>query len=94
MENAYRLKRDGILKEPTVFEKTLTVTQLFELDNPLWTIDLSARIIYDILDCYEQAKQRGWTEHFGSFLDRLGANNYENTWSVYSDYLKQLETEK
>lgn len=94
MENAYRLKRNGILKEPTVFEKTLNVTQLFELDNPLWTIGIPARIIYDILEYYEQAKQQGWADHFGGFLDRLVANNYKDDWTVYSDYLEQLETEK
>lgn len=94
MEKAYRLKRNGILKEPTVFEKTLSVKQLFELENPLWTIGLPARTIHDILDYYEQAKQQGWADHFGGFLDRLVANNYEDDWTVYSDYLEQLETEK
>ena len=40
-KNDYQLKRDGLLKEPTTFEKTLTVTQLFMLNNPLWTLGLS-----------------------------------------------------
>lgn len=94
MEKAYRLKCDGILKEPTVFEKTLTVAQLFELDNPLWTIGLSAGIIYDILGYYKQATENGWVDQFSGFLDRLVANNYENPWFVYKDYLEQLKTEK
>ena len=94
MEKAYRLKRDGILKEPTVFEKTLTVAQLFELDNPLWTIGLSAGIIYDILGYYKQATENGWADQFSGLLDRIVTNNYKDYWIIYTDYLKQLETEK
>lgn len=94
MEKAYRLKRDGILKEPMVFEKTLTVAQLFKLDNPLWTIGLSAGIIYDILGYYKQATENGWADQFSGLLDRIITNNYKNYWIIYTDYLKQLETEK
>lgn len=94
MEKAYRLKRDGILKEPMVFEKTLTVAQLFELDNPLWTIGLSAGIIYDILGYYKQATENGWADQFSGLLDRIITNNYKDYWIIYTDYLKQLEMEK
>lgn len=94
MEKAYRLKRDGILKEPMVFEKTLTIAQLFELDNPLWTIGLSAGIIYDILGYYKQATENGWADQFSGLLDRIITNNYKDYWIIYTDYLKQLEMEK
>lgn len=94
MEKAYRLKRDGILKEPMAFEKTLTVAQLFELDNPLWTIGLSAGIIYDILGYYKQATENGWADQFSGLLDRIITNNYKDYWIIYTDYLKQLEMEK
>lgn len=90
LENAYRLKRDGILKEPTVFEKTLTVTQLFELENPLWTRGLSAKTIYDILDYHRRAKQNGWVKHFSELLNLFAADNYKTTYSIYNDYLKKL----
>ena len=93
MEKAYSLKRDGILNEPTVFEKTLTVTQLFMLNNPLWTLGLSARTIYDILYCHAYAKENKWANHFDGFLDRIVANNYENIYTIYDDYSKQFETQ-
>ena len=93
MEKEYRLKRDGMLKEPTVFEKTLTVTQLFMLNNPLWTLGLSARTIYNILDRYEYAKENNWADHFDGFLDRIVANSYENIYTIYTDYSKQFGTQ-
>lgn len=93
MEKAYRLKRDGMLKEPTVFEKTLTTTQLFMLNNPLWTLGLSANLIYEILDRYKYAKENNWADHFDGFLDRIVANNYENIYNIYTDYSKQFETQ-
>lgn len=93
MEKAYRLKRDGMLKEPTVFEKTLTTTQLFMLNNPLWTLGLSANLIYEILDRYKYAKENNWADHFDGFLDCIVANNYENIYSIYTNYSKQFETQ-
>ena len=89
-KNDYQLKRDGLLNEPTTFEKTLTVTQLFMLSNPLWTLGLSATIIHLILDYYRRAGQTGWVEQFDRLLDLLAANNYENSYSIYSNYLKKL----
>lgn len=94
METAYFLKQNGMLEEPTAFEKTLTVTQLFMANNPLWTLGLSANVIDIILDYYDQAIKEGWDEYFGGFLDRLVANNYEDDWTIFADYLTQLETEK
>lgn len=93
-EDAFRLKREGTLKEPTVFEKTLSVAQLFTLNNPLWTIGLTVDTIHDILGLYENAKIDGWADRFDGFLDRLVVNNYENSYSICDDYRKQLETEK
>lgn len=93
LEKEYRLKRDGMLKEPTVFEKTLTVTQLFMLNNPLWTLGLSARTIHDILDRYKYAKENNWADHFDGFLDRIVANSYENIYTIYADYSKQFGTQ-
>lgn len=89
-KNDYQLKRDGLLKEPTTFEKTLTVTQLFMLSNPLWTLGLSATINHLILDYYRRAGQTGWVERFDRLLDLLAVNNYENSYSIYSNYLKKL----
>lgn len=87
---AFRLKREGLLKEPTALEKTLTVTQLFILENPLWTSGLSADNIHHILDYHRHATQNGWAEQFSGLLDLIVANNYEYSYGIYSDYLKKL----
>lgn len=89
-KNDYQLKRDGLLKDPTTFEKTLTVTQLFMLNNPLWTLGLSANIIHLILDYHRRAEQTGWVKQFSGLLDLLVANDYKNSYNIYRDYLKKL----
>lgn len=88
-EDAFRLKREGTLKEPTVFEKTLTTSQLFALNNPLWVNCLSVDIIHKILMCYNDAKQDGWVDQFGDLLDRFTANNYEDIYGIQNNYIKE-----
>lgn len=88
-EDAFRLKRESQLKEPTVFEKTLTAAQLFILNNPLWTVGLSVDIIHNILMCYDDAKQEDWADQFGDLLDRFTANNYEDIYSIRDNYIKE-----
>ena len=83
-----------MLKEPTVFEKTLSISQLFTLNNPLWTVGLTIETIHDILGYYGNAKIDGLTDHFGDFLDSLIANNYEDDWAIYQNYKQQFEAEK
>lgn len=90
-EDAFRLKREGALKEPTVFEKTLTTSQLFALNNPLWVNCLSVDIIHKILMCYNDAKQDGWVDQFGDLLDRFTANNYEDIYGIKNNYIKKKE---
>ena len=90
-KQAFQLKRDALTKEPTVFEKTLSVTQLFELDNPLWTIGLTANVISQILSYYKEAKQDNWTKHFSGLLDLIVANNYQNLLSIFLDYRSKIK---
>lgn len=90
METAYWLKRNGMLHESTAFEKTLTVTQLFMLNNPLWTLGLSANVIYEILDYHDRATKEGWVDQFGDLLALIVANNYQNMFTIYLDYLNKL----
>ena len=82
-EDTFHLKRNGVLKEPTVFEKTLSISQLFTLNNPLWTVGLTIETIHNILGLYGNAKIDGWADHFADFLDSLVANNYEDSWNIY-----------
>lgn len=88
-EDAFHLKRESQLKEPTIFEKTLTVAQLFTLNNPLWTVGLSVDIIHKILMCYNDAKQDGWADQFGDLLNRFTANNYEDIYGIQNNYIKE-----
>lgn len=48
--NAFRLKYQAMTKIPTAIEKTMTPYQLYEANNPLWTVGLSALKIETFLD--------------------------------------------
>lgn len=54
-----RLKLDGLHKEPTPIEKTMTRAQLFLCDNPLWTIGLRPRTIENIMNKYRKLTAMG-----------------------------------
>ena len=47
-----QLKLDGMTKEPSSIEKTMTRAQLFLCDSPLWTLGLRPDAIKIILNKY------------------------------------------
>lgn len=51
-----QLKLDGMTKEPSSIEKTMTRAQLFLCDSSLWTIGLRPDAIKIILNKYQQLK--------------------------------------
>ena len=51
-----QLKLDGMTKEPSSIEKTMTRAQLFLCDSPLWTLGLRPDAIKIILNKYQQLK--------------------------------------
>lgn len=61
--NQYRsvlqLKLDGLEKEPTSIEKTMTRAQLFLCTSPLWTIGLRPNTIKTIISKYRRLKNMG-----------------------------------
>lgn len=54
-----RLKLDGMSKEPSPIEKTMTRAQLFLCDSPLWTIGVRPDAIKTILSTYRKTKNVG-----------------------------------
>lgn len=54
--SALQLKLDGMTKEPSSIEKTMTRAQLFLCDSSLWTIGLRPDAIKIILNKYQQLK--------------------------------------
>lgn len=51
-----RLKLDGMSKEPSPIEKTMTRAQLFLCDSPLWTHGLRPDAIKTILNTHRKLK--------------------------------------
>lgn len=88
--NAFILKLEALSKIPTPLEKTLSVTQLFTMQNPLWTIGLSANTINDILYTHDRAKKLGWNDQFDNLLDIICANNYQNVRLTCYEYEYKL----
>ena len=54
-----QLKLDGITKEPSPIEKTMTRAQLFLCDSPLWTKGIRPDAIKTILTTYRKTKNVG-----------------------------------
>lgn len=54
-----QLKLDGLEKEPTPIEKTMTRAQLFLSSNPLWTIGLRPNTVKSIMGKYRTLKNMG-----------------------------------
>lgn len=54
---AMKLKLDGMTREPSPIEKTMTRAQLFLCDSPLWTIGLRPKAIKTILSEYNKLKR-------------------------------------
>lgn len=51
-----QLKLDGMSKEPSPIEKTMTRAQLFLCNNPLWTLSLRPDAIKTILNTHRKLK--------------------------------------
>ena len=85
-KNAFVLKLEALSKVPTSLEKTLNMTQLFVMKNPLWTVGLNAYIIRQILDTYDRAKKYGWDDQFDNLLNIISANNYKDIYRICNEY--------
>lgn len=54
-----QLKLDGLEKEPTSIEKTMTRAQLFLCTSPLWTLGLRPNTVKTIISKYRRLKNMG-----------------------------------
>lgn len=48
-ESAIKLKLEAISKTPTAIEKTMTAYQLYQTQNPLWTVHVKVTAVYEII---------------------------------------------
>ena len=48
-ESAIKLKIKAISKTPSPIEKTMTAYQLYQAQNPLWTINVKTTTVYEII---------------------------------------------
>lgn len=84
---ALRLKLEALTTKPSSIEKTMTRSQLFLTDSPLWTIDIKPRNIIEILEAVKWSKQHEQTDYmsyiFDNVIDFDGNVNYVKLNKLY-----------
>lgn len=84
---ALRLKLEALTTKPSSIEKTMTRSQLFLTDSPLWAIDIKPRNIIDILEAVTWLKQHEETDYssyiFDNVIDANGNVNYVKLNKLY-----------
>ena len=84
---ALRLKLEALTTKPSSIEKTMTRSQLFLTDSPLWAIDIKPRNIIDILEAMAWSKQHEQTDYmsyiFDNVIDFDGNVNYVKLNKLY-----------
>lgn len=68
--NALRVKLEALTTEPSPIEKTMTRSQLYLTDSPLWAIDIKPRDIIEILAAVH------WLKSYGSDKQILNMFDY------------------
>ena len=78
--NALQLKLKALTKEPSPIEKTMTRSQLYLTNNPLWTNNMSPKDIIEIISTSQWLKNYGTqnqiTNMFDKIIDFNGNVNY------------------
>ena len=78
--NALQLKLKALTKEPSPIEKTMTRSQLYLTNNPLWTNNMSPKDIIEIISKSQWLKNYGTqnqiTNMFDKIIDFNGNVNY------------------
>lgn len=85
--NALQLKLKALANEPNPIEKTMTRSQLFLTNNPLWTNDMAPKDIIEIVGAVDWLKKYG-TEHqilnmFDNVINFDGTINYTKLNEIY-----------
>ena len=84
---ALRLKLEALTTKPSSIEKTMTRSQLFLTNNPLWAIDIKPRHIIEIIAAVTWLKQHEQTDYssyiFDNVIDMNGNVNYVKLNKLY-----------
>lgn len=84
---ALQLKLEALTTKPSSIEKTMTRSQLFLTNNPLWAVDIKPRNIIEILEAVKWLKQHEQTDYSSYIFDNVigadGAVNYVKLNKLY-----------
>lgn len=69
-----RFKLEGLQKEPTLMEKTMSIETLIETENPLWTKGIGCGHILEIRNLYTLAKQKDKTHLMDEIIEDYRRN--------------------
>lgn len=83
--DALQLKLKAMKTEPSPMEKTMTRSQLFLTNSPLWTNDMAPKDIVEIVDAVDWLKKYGTEHQILNMFDNI--INFEGN----VDYLKLNE---
>lgn len=71
---------------PTMIEKTMSPSQLFQANSPFWATDLTVKQINDVLKAHEELSQQGYSDFMEYLLTTVREPNYD------INYIGQQET--
>lgn len=84
---ALRVKLESLTHEPSPIEKTMTRSQLFLTNSPLWATDIKPRNIIEIIAAVTWLKQQEQTDYssyiFDNVIDMSGDVNYVKLNKLY-----------
>lgn len=84
---ALRVKLEALTQEPSPIEKTMTRSQLYLTDSPLWALDMIPRDIIEIVDAVAWMKRYGTERQilnmFDDIIDFNGKVNYPRLNDIY-----------
>ena len=85
-----QLKLDGLEKEPSPIEKTMTRAQLFLCASPLWTRGLRPNTVKTVISKYRRLKNMGKADVIvpivNDAITDYGTVNYRVLGNIYREY--------
>ena len=68
---ALQLKLKALTKEPSLIEKTMTRSQLYLINNPLWTNKMKPKDIIEIITTVQWLKNYGTENQITNMFDKI-----------------------
>lgn len=84
-----QLKLDGMTKEPSPIEKTMSLSQLFQSQSPFWANNLTLNRIESILDLYDTIKSDIFFENLKKLIELDEDHAYLSIWNLKFDHRKE-----